>query len=195
MTIIYLHGFASHGEGRKPGIMREYFTGCEIVAPTLPVSPAGAIEFIDKLILGTPRPFVLTGTSLGGFYTYYFAAKYRIGSALINPSLTPWVTLSRWVGECERFDTGEKFDWKKEYLEELKKIGEEISSFDKDDSCLNFFLSRDDELLDHTKIPELFPGSNIKFYDGMGHRFSNFGILLPEIKRIVETATSAEANT
>ncbi|MGE5352960.1 MAG: YqiA/YcfP family alpha/beta fold hydrolase [Acidobacteriota bacterium] len=186
--IIYLHGFASHGEGNKAKMLREYFPNEEVVSPTLPVNPMEAVDFIEKIYKSRPanERVVFVGTSLGGFYAYYFAALHDAPGAFINPSLEPWITLKDKVGLNKRHDTDEEFEWKEEYLGYLKELYDSIDRTEIYYRFLYFFISLDDEVINHGKIIDLFPREIIKFYDKMGHRFKDFSVLLPEIKKIVE---------
>jgi len=183
--ILYLHGFASHGNGNKSKLLKEYFKNEKVISPTLPVDPLDAIKFIDEIIeVYKDENNIVIGTSLGGFYTFYTSAKYKIKGVLINPSFEPWVTLRNSIGLNKRFDTNEEFIWKEEYLDSLEKIYNDAKQ-NCDESLLNFFLAEDDELLDHSKIIEKFPKANtIKYYKNMSHRFNNFEIILPEIEKI-----------
>lgn len=184
--IVYLHGFASHGEGSKAKMLREYFPEEEVIAPTLPVNPHEAVKFIENIFNSANDRVVFAGTSLGGFYAYYFGAMYDTPAAIINPSLKPWETLKSKVGINKRYDTGEEFEWKEEYLDYLREMNDSIEKADVYLYFLHFFISLDDEIINHGDIIDLFPRHIIKFYDGMGHRFNDFSVLLPEIRKIAE---------
>lgn len=184
--IVYLHGFASHGEGSKAKMLREYFPDEKVLAPTLPVDPLEAVKFIEEIYYSAKERVVFVGTSLGGFYAYYFAARYDTPAAIINPSLKPWETLRTKVGINKRYDTGEEFEWKEEYLDHLKQLDSMIDRSEIYLYFLHFFIALDDEVINHGEIIDLFPRHIIKFYDKMGHRFKDFSLLLPEIKKIVD---------
>lgn len=47
----------------------------------------------------------LVGSSLGGFYSIYLSEKYNLKAVLINPSVEPWVTMKKHIGEHKNFDT------------------------------------------------------------------------------------------
>ena len=56
-----------------------------------------------------------------------------------------------------------------------------------DERRLNFFLSNDDEVLDHSSIRHDYPGAAmIKYFDDWGHRFLRFKEIIPEIRMLME---------
>ena len=53
-------------------------------------NPEAAIEQLEKLISsGGGKPYLLVGSSLGGYYATYLAEKYACRAALINPAVSP----------------------------------------------------------------------------------------------------------
>lgn len=49
---------------------------------------------------------------------------------------------------------------------------------------LNFFLSKQDECLNHSNIPLLFPNANTIEYFDDNHRFDKFEIVIPKIEML-----------
>ena len=96
--ILYLHGFASCGEGNKSSELKKCFGTDNVIAPDLPPSPLDAIQIIEE-ILRSSHFDVLIGSSLGGFYATCLAEKYRMKAILLNPSTQPWETLSSQLGK------------------------------------------------------------------------------------------------
>ena len=91
--ILYLHGFASCGEGNKSTLLKAYFGADSVIAPDLPPSPIDAIHSIEE-ILGSSKIDILIGSSLGGYYATVLAEKYGMKAVLLNPSTQPWKTLA-----------------------------------------------------------------------------------------------------
>ncbi len=189
--IFYFHGFASTGSSWKIRLLIDHLekspvTGKKIsvTAPTLPSDPVEVVRVFDKFIAGNGKPGLVIGSSLGGFYARYVSARSDIPAVLINPSIFPWFTLAGSIGVHERFYSGEKFEWKKEYLDSLKKMNGDIEKYGAKHHRLHFFLAADDELLDHKKIPELFPDAgSIRFFEDCAHSFNRFPEILPEIEK------------
>ncbi|MBT8343099.1 MAG: hypothetical protein KJO45_00095, partial [Sulfurovum sp.] len=95
--ILYLHGFASCGEGNKSLLLKSYFGAHKVIAPDLPPSPIDAIDTIEE-ILESSKFNILIGSSLGGYYATVIAEKYRMKAILLNPSTQPWETLASYTG-------------------------------------------------------------------------------------------------
>jgi len=185
--ILYLHGFRSVGNNVKYFILKNAFKDEEIISPTLPCNPSETLSLIETIMAANTDEFIVIGTSLGGFYAYYTAVMHNIPAALINPSLRPWETLPSQVGMQRRIETGEPFEWKAEYQDFLRDMNDRIENMGVPDHYLSFFLSTDDELIDHSQIPLQFPfARNVKFFDNSGHIFTRFQELVPYFREILK---------
>lgn len=181
----YFHGFASSGNSWKAGELKKSFPGEKIMTPTLPIDPEEVVKFFKQVLTEHGKPDLLIGSSLGGFYAYYASTRYAIPAILINPSINPWVGLKEFIGINKRYYSEEPFEWKEQHVDSLRKLGNEIISFKSKHHLLYFFLSTDDEVLDHNVIPGQFPGAgSIRFYDNCKHTFSRFSEIIPEIERL-----------
>ena len=188
MNIIYIHGFRSTGESGKAQQLRDFFPECKVISPTLSSCPSEAIKQLLLEIGDNRGCTVLVGTSLGGFYASFLACKYDMPAFIINPALEPQISLIKAVGAHKRYDSDQDYEFKVEYLTELKDIVAELKTLNKNVSNLNFYLSADDEQLTFEKLDELFPQRNsLKIYEDSGHRFSKFQEILPDINEIVKS--------
>jgi predicted esterase YcpF (UPF0227 family) len=186
--IILLHGFNS-GPGQKAeeinAYLKEYHLDAdyELIAPQLSHEPKEAIDEINRLIEEhqTWSIFVV-GTSLGGFYTNYFRAKFRderVVEHAINPSWRPTQTLLPAKDTVqENFKTGEKWIFTSEYMDQLEEFEHFVLTNLKnykgnryaihlvtEDELLNF-----DELRLYMEENEVNP--DLYFYE-TDHRFGN----------------------
>ena len=100
--ILYLHGFASCGEGNKSTLLKAYFGADRVIAPDLPPSPIDALDAIEEILESTQID-ILIGSSLGGYYATYLVEKYCMKAVLLNPSTQPWETLAAYTGWQKRF--------------------------------------------------------------------------------------------
>ncbi|MBU0518834.1 hypothetical protein KKA00_05410 [bacterium] len=188
--LIYLHGFASAGGQFKYKLLQRDFPDHKILSPTLPVEPRMVIEYVRGMIETEKDMTLMIGTSLGGFYAYYLAYKFQqedliTPAVIINPSLEPWRTLKPALGKFRNFVSGEEFAWTDEHMHQLQDMASEIDPDKMDPAYLRFYVSTDDELLDHTGIEEKLPlGASTKYYDHSQHRFTRFSELFPEIKEL-----------
>ncbi|MCX7834228.1 MAG: hypothetical protein N2490_08470 [Ignavibacteria bacterium] len=185
--IIYIHGFRSSGKARKAQETKEYFKYTKVVTPDLPVSPKMAFFRLCDIVRDAGGKTNLIGSSLGGFYAMLLNAKYGLKAVLINPAIKPYEVLEPYVGELTNYHTGEKFEWRKEHIIELKELNEKFFKY-VNQKKLFLLLARDDELLNHEETKFTFPNaSKIIEYDKAGHEFSRYKEALPEIKKFFES--------
>jgi predicted esterase YcpF (UPF0227 family) len=186
--IILLHGFNS-GPGQKAeeinAYLKEYHLDAdyELIAPQLSHEPKEAIDEINRLIeVHQTGSIFVVGTSLGGFYTNYFRAKFRderVVAHAINPSWRPTQTLLPAKDTVqENFKTGEKWIFTSVYMDQLEEFEHFVLTNLKnykgnryaihlvtEDELLNF-----DELRLYMEENEVNP--DLYFYE-TDHRFGN----------------------
>jgi predicted esterase YcpF (UPF0227 family) len=186
--IILLHGFNS-GPGQKAeeinAYLKEYHLDAdyELIAPQLSHEPKEAIAEINLLIEEhrTGSIFVV-GTSLGGFYTNYFRAKFRderVVAHAINPSWRPTQTLLPAIDTVqENFKTGEKWIFTSEYMDQLEEFEHFVLTNLKNYKGNRYaiHLATEDELLNFDEL-RLYMEENevnpdLYFYE-TDHRFGN----------------------
>lgn len=181
--ILYLHGFASTGEGGKWELLRDAFPEHDVQSPTLPVDPIEALDVVgDLLAKHRDDRHLVIGTSLGGFFAYVAAARFPgVSAVVINPAMTPWDGMEQHIGTVTRFDTDETFAWTAEHVANLKRLFDDAGRAPGD--RVHFVLARDDELLDHSGIPDAFPEvTSVQWFDEAEHRFTRFAELLPWLR-------------
>ena len=178
--ILYLHGFASCGEGNKSSLLKKYFGAENVIAPNLPPSPIDAIDTIEE-ILESSEIDILIGSSLGGYYATVLAEKYRMKAVLLNPSTQPWETLAAYTGWQKRFCDEEVFEFKSVYLEQLKMLQ---TAPDKGTYLL--LLQSGDEVLDYTKAQSLYNKHKIIVEYGGNHRFENIDEYISMIEKFIK---------
>ena len=183
--VLYIHGFASSPNSWKANLLKEYFQkqGYEnVFVPQIPVSPLKAIDFLKEIYDSKPLKLVV-GSSLGGFYALYLAQFFDIKTILINPAIKPSQTLD-FEGPVKRHNSDEFFLWTKDHVNQLEELENDLNINKINQQNLYFYLSRDDEILDHSQIPELFPQAHIQFFDDCKHAFTCFESILNQIFNI-----------
>ena len=168
--IIYIHGFGSSGEGIKAKLFREYFKekGIRFIAPSLSYIPELAIKTLEELIESYDKEDVqLMGSSLGGFYSIYLANKYNLKAVLINPSIYPYKTLPKVLGNAPSFHDESSFTWMQFHIDSLKDY-EVTSPQDK-----NFMLltQKGDETLNFEEAVKKLPDAYRIIEEGGSHGF------------------------
>ena len=127
---------------------------------------------------------VIIGSSLGGFYTNYLAEKYDCKAVVLNPAVRAARELAPHVGMLTAYDSDEPFDFRPEYIDELKALQvEKISSPNR------YFLiaAKGDELLDWREMVDFYVGANQLILEGSDHGISEYGELLPKVLEFIST--------
>ncbi len=171
MTIIYIHGFASSGQGGKASLFREYFEE-ELIAPSLSHIPKLAIDTLEQLIeilLEKDETVGLVGSSLGGYYSIYLANKYDLKAVLINPAIYPYKTLDK-VGMTMNYYDGSSFEVTNEHIQTLK--GLEVQEIQTQENFMTL-LQTEDEVLDYSEAAEKLSESELVIEEGGNHSFEN----------------------
>lgn len=165
--IIYIHGFGSSGYGHKAEQFREYFKGEAFIAPSLSYIPELAIKTLEELIELYNGDVKLIGSSLGGFYSIYLSKKYNLQAVLINPSIHPYITLKKVLGDAPSFYDESSFTWMQTHIEMLKKyIVDEINQ-----KNIITLLQKGDETLDYKEAVKKLPKSKLVIEEGGSHSF------------------------
>lgn len=181
--IIYIHGFSSSENSTKGKILKDYFAGKEKVhTPGLPEEPNKTIKLLEELIEPSKDDkIILIGSSLGGFYALALHSKYEnLRTVLINPALFPWEQLKPYVGMNINRSNGDSFEWKAEYLEQLKKLNDNMG--DKKTDKIMLLLAEDDELIDYKNTINLLGKTGeLIVLENAGHQFSRFDEVLENV--------------
>ena len=190
--LVYLHGFRSSPRSSKAVMTGDAVRAISTIdkpvewyCPQLLASPKMSIgmvmQHIDK---SKADRLVIIGSSLGGFYTNYLAEKYDCKAVVLNPAVRAARELAPHVGMLTAYDSDEPFDFRPEYIEELKALQvEKITAPDR------YFLiaAKGDELLDWQEMAEFYPGANQLILEGSDHGISEYRELLPEVLKFIST--------
>ncbi|WP_200762331.1 YqiA/YcfP family alpha/beta fold hydrolase [Nitrosophilus alvini] len=182
--IIYIHGFGGSGEGNKARIARNYFKE-RILTPSLSYVPDLAISTLEDIIKKFLKyeDIYLIGSSLGGYYSIYLAETYNLKTVLINPSVKPYETLSKWTGFAQNFYDNSRFEWNEKHIEMLKKYDVKYIN---DQSRYMLMLQKGDELLDFRVALRKLPEADLILEEGGSHQFEGFENHLSTIERFFE---------
>ncbi|MBE9564507.1 MAG: esterase YqiA [Proteobacteria bacterium] len=182
--LLYLHGFNSSPQSHKAQLVSRYMAECgcleQLICPQIPAEPALAQEFLEQLVEETLKNFQLSfvGSSLGGYYATYLAEKYSGSAVLINPSVKPYETLSRHLGENKfYFDEG-TWDFDETHIEQLKDM--DVSAISEAERYL-VLLQTGDETLDYREAELKYKNSQCIIEQGGDHSFIGLERFLPQI--------------
>ncbi|QWE23755.1 hypothetical protein FD977_05550 [Polynucleobacter sp. AP-Elch-400A-B2] len=177
--VVYLHGFRSSPNSTKAVMTGEAVRALssahhsyEWYCPQLPASPKASLEMVTKYIDQTKFDrIVIVGSSLGGFYTNYLAEKYHCKGITLNPAVYAARELEPHVGMMTAYDSEEPFDFKAEYIDELRAL-----QVDPITDPERYFLiaAKGDELLDWKEMVAFYPGAKQLILEGGDHGISDY---------------------
>ena len=188
--LVYLHGFRSSPRSSKAvmtgeAVKASVTTGNTIdwYCPQLFASPKESMEMVTKYIDQSKADrIVVIGSSLGGFYTNYLAEKYGCKGVALNPAVRAARELAPHVGMMTSYDSDKPFDFRPEYIDELKALQvERISNPDR------YFLiaAKGDELLDWREMSEFYQGANQLILEGSDHGIADYADHLPRVLEFI----------
>ena len=174
--ILYLHGFRSSPKSMKGRViserMAELGLSDQLVCPQLPASPKLAMELALSLIEGVPAgELSIIGSSLGGYYATWLAERIGCRAVLLNPAIVPLQDLDKHVGVTTQFHSDEPFEFKREYIDELRAL-----AVDPITRPVRYFLiaATGDEVLDYRDMVKHYAGARQHVIDGSDHGISEF---------------------
>ncbi|WP_151635736.1 YqiA/YcfP family alpha/beta fold hydrolase [Noviherbaspirillum aerium] len=174
--ILYLHGFRSSPQSFKARVLAQRMEALgrasEYRCPQLPASPREAIALAREIAAGTtPDELCLVGSSLGGYYATHLAEALGCRAVLLNPAVQPPRDLEKYVGVTTAYHSNERFEFKREYIDELKSLAVERISLPQ-----RYFLiaATGDEVLDWQEMVAHYPGARHIVINGSDHGISEF---------------------
>jgi predicted esterase YcpF (UPF0227 family) len=181
--ILYLHGFRSSPQSFKARLlgerMRALGKGGHYICPQLPASPQQAIDLCLSLVDAYSKSEIhVVGSSLGGFYATHLAERLGCRAVVINPAVKSFRDLEKYVGATTRFHTDEPFDFRQEYIDELRALAvERITAPER------YFLmaATGDEILDWREMVSHYPGARHRIIEGSDHGISEFADYAEEV--------------
>lgn len=188
--IVYLHGFRS-----SPRSSKAVMTGDAIKAlstsekpiewycPQLVASPEASMEMVNSHITRSQHDrLVVIGSSLGGYYANYLAEKYGCKAVALNPAVRAPRELAEHVGMLTSYDTDEPYDFRPEYIDELKALQVESIT-----NPSRYFLmaAKGDELLDWREMVDFYKGAEQLVLKGSDHGIADFPEHLPKVLKFI----------
>lgn len=193
--ILYLHGFRSSPQSFKARLMAERMQalgqGDAYLCPPLPASPREAIEMsLNKVASCPAEELTVIGSSLGGFYATHIAERLGCRAVLLNPAVKSFRDLEKYVGVTTRFHDDQPFEFKREYIDELRAL-----AVDRITAPQRYFLiaATGDEVLDWREMVAFYPGARHRIIEGSDHGISEFADYLDEVLAFCGVAPQGRA--
>lgn len=197
MKVIHLHGFGSSGTSDKARMLISAFSSFHVFSPDLPIDPSAVIELVDEYVKDYGEEGIMfVGTSLGGFYSHYFAQKYKVPCVIVNPCTKPSLALGGAVGKQQiNHATGEEFMVLEQHIEKFKSMEMELDGYDH--ALVSMFVAQDDEVLKPRHMKADIPNRAffIETKTG-GHRYTdNWGLVISRASHVAKTPMRAKQST
>ncbi|MBY0556483.1 MAG: esterase [Burkholderiaceae bacterium] len=181
--ILYLHGFRSSPRSMKARLMAERMAQLGLadqwLCPQLPASPALAMQQVLTLIEGIPASDLrIVGSSLGGYYATWLAERLGCPAVLLNPAVVPLKDLDKHVGVTTAYHSDEPFEFKREYIAELRALA--IAKISAPQRYL-LLAATGDEVLDYRDMLAHYAGAQQHVIEGSDHSISEFADYLDEV--------------
>lgn len=183
--ILYIHGFGTTGkDSQKAKELADYFGDEKVLRPSWPYRPKDAFNMLSEIMQNNNIRTVVA-SSFGGFFAILLAQNFDANYVFINPSLNPDLTLQRALNQILVLPNDEKVFIDNYFIDEIANLKNSADYTKINQKRLYFYLSENDEVLDHSMIPTLFPNAaKIKFFKNSRHNFGRFKEILPEIESI-----------
>jgi predicted esterase YcpF (UPF0227 family) len=175
-TIVYLHGFASSGYSPKSQALIDRFGVDSVYHPDLPIDPDETIKVVSNIVKNAKSfPIVFVGTSLGGFWAHYFAHKYDAKCVLINPSVSPDITMQKRVNQpVKHYKTNEDIIVTNHMVNRFAELRNECDLL-YNGKLVNVFLAKDDDVIDYKDSVTYFKYNNsMTITEDGGHRYNQY---------------------
>lgn len=189
--LVYLHGFRSSPNSTKAVMTGEAVRALscstntyEWYCPQLLASPKDSIDMVVQHINQSKADsIVIIGSSLGGFYTNYLAEKYQCKGIALNPAVYAARELEPHVGMMTSYDSEEPFDFKAEYIDQLRAL--QVNGISNPG---RYFLiaAKGDELLDWEEMVAFYPGAKQLILEGSDHGIADYAHHLPAVIEFIE---------
>ncbi len=174
LSIVYIHGFNSSPQSHKAQLFKQWLQenhpDIKLHTPALKPFPLDAIAQLTMLAEIDPANTGFIGSSLGGFYAVHLAEKFHAPAVLINPSVKPFDTLSRFLGENENFHTQERYTLTQQHVDDLRSLYVEKPA---NPEKLLLLTQTGDETLDFREGTAHFHSSPAIIEYGGDHAFQN----------------------
>ena len=189
--LLYLHGFRSSPLSAKAVKMAAAVQASHPAVrwwcPQLPPSPRQAMAMLMAGIAGWPQgSMAVVGSSLGGFYATWIAARTGCPAVLLNPAVHPARDLASHIGEQSAWHSPqETFFFQPEFVQELRDL--DAGSLSRPERFYTL-IAKGDELLDWREMSARYAGSQGLLLEGGDHALSDFDAHLAGVLRFLALA-------
>ncbi len=182
-SILYLHGYDSSSKGAKAQRLRQLCTENRLLIPELPHDPLKCMTLSEDTLRTASNDTIIIGASLGGFYAYYLAAKFKKDCLLINPVFQPAVEAKKML------EKEQDLEKKKIILNAANMYltyASNLESLKKPKNCF-VALGKRDDIIDPQASASYFSEATVKEYDDDHIMIDCFDTVLSDFEDFLET--------
>jgi predicted esterase YcpF (UPF0227 family) len=189
--LLYLHGFRSSPLSAKAvkmaAAVQALHPAVHWWCPQLPPSPRQAMAMLMAGTADWPRgSMAVVGSSLGGFYATWIAARTGCPAVLLNPAVHPARDLASHIGEQSAWHSPqETFFFQPEFVQELRDL--DAGTLSRPERFYTL-IAKGDELLDWREMSARYAGSQGQLLEGGDHALSDFDTHLAGVLRFLALA-------
>jgi len=189
--LLYLHGFRSSPLSAKAvkmaAAVQARHPAVHWWCPQLPPSPRQAMAMLMAGIAGWPQAsMAVVGSSLGGFYATWIAARTGCPAVLLNPAVQPARDLASHIGEQSAWHSPqETFFFQPEFVQELREL--DAGTLSRPERFYTL-IAKGDELLDWCEMSARYAGSQGQLLEGGDHALSDFDEHMAGVLRFLALA-------
>jgi len=189
--LLYLHGFRSSPRSTKAvkmaAVVQARHPAVHWWCPQLPPSPRQAMAMLMAGIAGWPQAsMAVVGSSLGGFYATWIAARTGCPAVLLNPAVQPARDLARHIGEQSAWhEPQETFFFEPEFVQELREL--DAGTLSRTERYYTL-IAKGDEQLDWREMSARYAGSQGQLLEGGDHALSDFDAHMSVVLRFLALA-------
>ena len=198
--LLYLHGFRSSPLSAKAQRMaawvHQHQPSVTWWCPQLPASPQAAAALITAGLRDWPHAnMAVVGSSLGGFYATWVAARWGCPAVLLNPAVDPARDLAAHIGVHPQWHQPEEtVFFQAHFVDELRDlyVGSARPGLDTpwaathaaslaDPTQVLAIVAQGDEVLDWREMVARYPQAQLRLIPGSDHGLSDFDAHLPSV--------------
>ena len=181
-SILYLHGYDSSSQGDKPQMLRSLYPQNRLLIPDLPLDPLECMTLSEDMLRTASNDTIIVGASLGGFYAYYLASKFKKDCLLINPVFQP----AKEAKKLLELETN--MEKKKIILQAANMYLSYTSTLNSLKHPTNCFvaLGSKDEIIDHQASSLHFSDAAVKIYDDDHYMLKSFKTIMNDFENFLE---------
>ncbi len=181
-SILFLHGYDSSSQGDKANLLRQLYPRNRLLIPDLPLDPQACLNLAEDTLKTASNDTILIGASLGGFYAYYLAAKYKRDVLLINPVYHPSQEAKKLL------ETETNPDKKKLVLHAANiylTLESNLKNFTPPPSCF-VALGENDDVIDPNASAKHFYNASVTIYPDDHRMVQSFSQLMQDFEALLE---------